>query len=115
LWRCVIPALESELIRGVKAPKAGFQQLIASRQPPEMRRRLAKGAKPHRAFPQFDAATGRLPLRDLQREIWTFSLKINARAFARGLILEQNVKGPHVEYLDDGSWCDPCSRHASIG
>jgi hypothetical protein len=31
LWRCVIPALESELIRGVKASGAGFQQFIASR------------------------------------------------------------------------------------
>src|SRR3546814_3812190 len=27
LWRCVIPALESELIRGVKASSAGFPQL----------------------------------------------------------------------------------------
>ncbi|WP_192649698.1 hypothetical protein [Sphingopyxis sp. OAS728] len=99
LWRCVIPALESELIRGVKAPIAGFQPFIASGKPPEMRRRLAEGAQPHSAFPQFDAATRRLPLRNLQRKVRGFSLKINAYRLARGIILEQDMKGPHVEYL----------------
>jgi hypothetical protein len=31
LWRCVIPALESELIRGVKAPGAGFAPFSISK------------------------------------------------------------------------------------
>ncbi|WP_162473310.1 MULTISPECIES: hypothetical protein [unclassified Sphingopyxis] len=99
LWRCVIPALESELIRGVKAPGAGFQPFIASGQPPKVGGRFAEGAKPHRALPQLEATTGRLPLRDLQREIGAFRLEINALGLARGVILEQNIKGPHVEYL----------------
>ncbi|QCB55239.1 hypothetical protein E5675_12885 [Sphingopyxis sp. PAMC25046] len=87
------------MIRGVKAASAGFQPFTASGQPPKVGRRFAEGAKPHRALPQLEAATGRLTLRDLQREIGAFRLEINALGLTRGVILEQNIKGPHVEYL----------------